>query len=346
MTQTSTIVERVVVPVGRGPVQLCLADAGNTVVALASGSALVTLLDGRTAEVRATIDVGDAPWNALARHALVYVMADTVQVLDATAGRIVATIELPPGSRPKNAVSAFERDRLYSLNTGNGTVSEIDLTSNCVVQTLDVGAGPQYGQRRNGMLFVANGESNDLAVIDESTFTVRSRIKVGRGPERCVIHKDYAQVYTNNLMDDTISIVDVASESLVATVEVEHEPFRITPWDSRARNEWAVLCRGSGDHGGSIMFIDSDTHQVTDSVELSGTVANWNWGLGPRHQRVYVALANEPVLLDIDAGSLAMVGGLKLSGQPEPAGYGPGIVVSSGGGVFVACEGAVMLLTE
>lgn len=346
MTQTSTLVERAVVPVGRGPVQLCLADGGNTVVALASGTSLITLIDGHSARVGGRVDVGHAPWNALARGASTYVLTDVVQVVDTRAGEIVGTIQLPPGSRPKNAVAAFEHDRLFSLNTGNGTVSEIDLISNRVVRTLEVGLGPQYGQRFNGALFIANGESNDLCVVDESTFTVTGRIEVGRGPERCVVYKDYAQVYTNNLVDDTISVVDIASQSVVATIGVEHAPFRITPWDSRGRNEWAVLCRGDAIGGGSIMFIDSDTHQVTDSLAMPGVVANWNWGLGPRHRRVYVALANSPVLLDIDAATVQLDQSFNLSARPEPAGNGPGVVLSSTGGVFVACEDSVVLLTQ
>src|SRR5207248_2937897 len=98
---------------------------------------------------------------------------------------------------------------------------------------------------------------------------------VGRGPERGVVYKDYAQVYTNNLEDDSISVVDIASQRVIATIAVEPGPFRITPWDSRGRNEWAVLCRS-----GALQFIDSDTHRITDTVRFPAHVANWNWGLG------------------------------------------------------------------
>jgi YVTN family beta-propeller protein len=331
---------------------LCSADDGNAIVALASGSTLVTVLDGRSAEVRATIDVGPSPWNAIARGPLVYVFMhteppadclDAVQVVDVVAGRLVATIPLPPGSRPKIGVAAFERECLYSLNSGNGTVSEIllSLGTNAVTRTIEVGGGPQYGQRLNGSVFIANGASHDVAILDESTFTVTHRIGVGRGPERCVVYRDYAQVYTNNLDEQTLSIIDIETLSVVATVRVEPGPIRITPWDSRGRSEWAVLCRG-----GSIVFVDSDTHQVTETFRLPGQAANWNWGLGPRHQTVYVTLANEPALTVVDAAHLEVLGTLPLSVQPERAGYGPGIFISRGGGIFVACEDAVALVCQ
>jgi len=46
-------------------------------VALASGDTTLTVLDGRTAAVRSTIDVGPSPWNAVAQGSLVYVAMHT-----------------------------------------------------------------------------------------------------------------------------------------------------------------------------------------------------------------------------------------------------------------------------
>src|SRR5437588_8151387 len=97
---------------------------------------------------------------------------DAVQVVDASAGRLVATIRLPSESRPKVVVPAFERNVLYSLNSGNGTVSEIDLESNRVRRTVEVGRCPHYGQRENGVLYVANAESNELTLVDEASLSV------------------------------------------------------------------------------------------------------------------------------------------------------------------------------
>src|SRR5207248_2419885 len=143
-----------------------------------------------------------------------------------------------------------------------------------------------------GTLYVANGASNDVAFLDEATLTVNQRVAVGAGPERCVVYKDRDQVWTNNLDDDTVSVVSVSEGVEVARVAVGRGPIRITPWDSRGRDEWAVLCRGSrGSPNGEIVFIDSATLQVTDSLALPGPVSNWNWGLGSRHQTVYVTLA-------------------------------------------------------
>jgi hypothetical protein len=95
---------------------------------------------------------------------------------------------------------------------------------------------------------------------------------------------------------------------------------------------------------GTITFIDSATHEVTDTLRLPGPAANWNWGLGPQHQTVYVTLAQEPLLVVVDAARLEVLDTLRLTAQPEPAGFGPAIHVSKSGGVFVASQDSVTLL--
>jgi len=351
-----TLVERAVVPVGRGPIQLCSAADGDLIVALASGDTRVTVLDGQTAAVRSTFDVGPSPWNAVAWGSRVYIAlhteapaecGDAVQVVDCGAGQLVATIPLPAESRPKIVVPAWERQRLYALNSGNGTLTEIDTQSHTALRSVPVGRGPQYGQRAQGILYVANGGSNDVTAVDEATFSVSYRVPVGRGPERCVVYKGHDQVYTNNLDDHTVSVVDLTTHTESARIPVGRGPIRITPWDSRGRDEWAVLCRGSHDSpNGSIMLLDSLTHQITDVVRLPGAVSNWNWGLGAYHQTVYVTLADEPVFIVVDAARLRVLETIPLSVQPEPAGFGPSIFVSKTGGVFVASVDAVTFLTQ
>ncbi len=335
--------ERAVVRVGRGPIQLCSAADGQLIVALASGATTLTVLDGRTAAIRSTIDVGRSPWNAVAQGSLVYVAMhtdapaeclDAVQVVDCAAGHVVATIPLPAESRPKIVVPVWERQRLYALNSGSGTVSEIDLQSQTVLRSVEVGRGPQYGQRWRGTLYVANGQSNDV-------------VAVGRGPERCVVYKDHAQVYTNDLDDHTVSVVDLTTHTEAARIPVSPGPIRITPCDSRGREEWTVLCGGSVDSAnGSVVLLDSATHQVTDVLQLPGPASNWNWGLGPRHQTVYVTLTDEPVLIVVDAARLRVLETIPLSAQPEPAGFGPSIYISKTGRVFVASLDSVTFLTQ
>jgi YVTN family beta-propeller protein len=340
------LVERKVVPAGPSPIQLCAADDGNLIAALAGGGTSLTILDGRTSEASAAIDVGSSPWNGVSNGPLVYLAClDAVQVVDAVAGRLVATILLAKGSRPRLVVPAFDRQRLYALNSGDGTVSAIDSTTLEVSRTIEVGAGPQYAQRFDGTLYVVSSQSNEVAIIDESGFEVIQRVPVGPAPERCVFNQNRTELWTNNMDDGTLSVVDLTSRSVVATVRVGPEPIRLTPWDSRNRDEWGILCRASiAGPEGTITFVDGATHVVTESLPLPGRTLNWNWGLGARHQVVYVTLSGDSQLAIVDAVRAEVTDMVRTSMQPEPAGYGPGIVISKWGGVFVASDDSVTFL--
>jgi YVTN family beta-propeller protein len=243
-------------------------------------------------------------------------------------------------------VAAFDRERAYSLNGGDETMSVIDCATNSIKESVHVGDGPQYAQRANGLLYVTDGRSNDLAIVDEASLQLLQRIPVGPAPERCVFDAERSEIWTNNMADGTLSAISLASREVVATMPVGPEPIRLTPWDSRGRNEWGVLCRSSATGPrGAITFIDGASHTVAESLQLPGRALNWNWGIGPRHGVVYVTLTDPPQLAIVDAVQVRLVDTVPLGAEPEPAGLGPGVVVSKSGGVFIACQSAVAYLT-
>jgi YVTN family beta-propeller protein len=322
------------------------------IAALASGSAAngwgttVTLLDGQTGEVNAQVDVGQSPRNATFHWRLLYVAThtpppaecrDALQVIDVERGELVASIDLPPESRPMMVARGGHAERVYSPNWGNGTLSEIDTSTAAVCRSVEVGVRPEFVQYWNGRLYVANSGSSDVAIIDEATFTVIGRVEVGAHPVRIVIDQQHNDVYVPNLNDGTVSVIDAGTSRVVATLAVGQEPFRIAPWESRGRSELVVLCRaGQSGPDGMLAFVNGSTRRLSDMVAVPGRVANWVWAAGLPREVAYVTLSDEPALVYFDAVRAAVSGVLRLSHQPEPTGYGPGLVISKCGVVFVA----------
>jgi YVTN family beta-propeller protein len=358
MVQTGALVERKVVPVGPGPIQLCNAGSNTLIAAMANGGDTLTLLDGDTGDVRGTIELGRSPYSAIARGPLLYVAMyaeppaeclDAVQVVDVTTARVVATIRLPDGSRPRRLVGAFDRQRIYSFNWGTGTVTEIDATTNSVLRSVEVSPAPRYAKRDKGVIYVADAQSNEVLILDEQTLTIKQRVPVGRFPVRCVMGRDHLAVI--NQLDDTVSFIEVSAGRVAKTVSVGHEPIRVTDWHSRGRNEWAVLSRASqSGPNGVVTFVDGDTFEVTDDVELPGRAANWNWGPGPHQTVALITLAGDRQLIIMDAVRPAVVGSVPLSEAAEPSGAGQGLGVSSSEAIFIAnagqstSEGSVSML--
>ena len=73
---------------------------------------------------------------------------------------------------------------VYVSNAGSNTVSILNTTTNSVVGTIPVGAGPNgiaYNQD-NGKVYVANSVSGTISVINGSSNTVSNTIPVGKTP--------------------------------------------------------------------------------------------------------------------------------------------------------------------
>jgi YVTN family beta-propeller protein len=66
--------------------------------------------------------------------------------------------------------------------------------------------------------------------LDPQTGVVRATIKVGRVPRALVLSDDGKTAYTSNYYDANISVVDLATRRLVATVPIGIAPFGIGTW--------------------------------------------------------------------------------------------------------------------
>lgn len=72
--------------------------------------------------------------------------------------------------------------------------------------------------------------SNRLYRVDVETAQVTGTVEVGRGAHGVVLSDDGALAYVTNLSDDTVSVVDTAKMSKVATVAVGTKPNGISHW--------------------------------------------------------------------------------------------------------------------
>ncbi|GGK60571.1 DUF5074 domain-containing protein [Rufibacter glacialis] len=71
--------------------------------------------------------------------------------------------------------------------TGTGRVSVLDLTTNTVTKTINVGLLPEGLLIHNGKLYVANSAGNTISVINTTTDVVEATITVGDSPKHLVL---------------------------------------------------------------------------------------------------------------------------------------------------------------
>jgi YVTN family beta-propeller protein len=126
----------------------------------------------------------------------------------------------------------------YVTNVDDNTVSVIDTASNTVVATIPVGGFPDgVAITPDGThAYVTNAFDSNVSVIDTASNTVVTTIPVGSAPNGVAITPDGARpnesddrhhrplAYVTNGADNTVSVIDTASNTVVATIPVRQDP--------------------------------------------------------------------------------------------------------------------------
>jgi YVTN family beta-propeller protein len=201
-----------------------------------------------------------APLTALAGR--VYVSnedGESVTVLDADSGNTIATI--PVGKRPRGIKLSHDGSRLYVAVSGLPKCPPTVPDKECARLKHDL-------------------QADGIAVIDTSSLKLVKLLKAGSDPEQFDLSKDGQRLFIANEDAATLSVLNVATGALEATVHVGTEPegVRASP-DGR----WVVV---TNETGNSITLVDAKSYAVLDTI-----------GVGKRPRDVAWATLRCPPLL-------------------------------------------------
>ena len=127
-------------------------------------------------------------------------------------------------------------DRVYVANHEDGTVSVIDGASNAIIATVPVGGGASgVGVNHStSRVYVANLDDGTISVIDDASNAVIATVPVGHQPWFVEVNSTTGRVYVTNAgtvsgyganrNDGTISVIDGASNAVIATIRVGAQP--------------------------------------------------------------------------------------------------------------------------
>jgi YVTN family beta-propeller protein len=135
-------------------------------------------------------------------------------------------------------------------------------------------------------------------------------IPVGRGPEGFDVSPDGKQLWTAHMMDGRVSVIDIASQKVVATIDAgARAPNRLkfTP-DGR-------LALVSEIAGGGLVVLDTATRAVTKRISLGRGASGIL--IPPDGGRAFVALTRDNVVAVVDLKTLEEVGRLKTGSGPD-----------------------------
>ncbi|MDP9267484.1 MAG: YncE family protein [Acidobacteriota bacterium] len=198
---------------------------------------------------------------------------DSVVVLSVPLDSITAEVQLPAGSNPVSLNEAFNGSKVYSLNSGNGTVSVIATVDNIVMKTITVGGSPTWSSMNQdgSLLFVANA-GGYVSVIDTNADALAlppvasvNVIAVGGNPTFVTFDANRRRLYVVNNAGNTISVIDAVATSstflsVIATIPVGADPRSATA----LRNGAKVYVSSCGSN--TVSVIDATSLAVVKTI--------------------------------------------------------------------------------
>jgi YVTN family beta-propeller protein len=125
-------------------------------------------------------------------------------------------------------------DHVFVVDDDSASVSIIDGSSNKVIGTASVGAGPGGAafDSANGYVYVANSGTNDVSVLSGSSGSVVTTIAVGVAPWGVAYDSAYHDVYVTDVghgyEDGNVSVIDGSMNTVAATIPLWDYPYTIT----------------------------------------------------------------------------------------------------------------------
>lgn len=284
-----------ILPVNSTPVGVAVDSANGNVYVTDSGSSNVSVINGSTNKVIATIPVGDTPSGIVfdASDSEVYVanfLGSTVEVISTTTNTVFKTIPIlvGPDQFPGGPVGLA----CDSVN-GNVYVTDQAVNDTSVISgvslsptPIPVGGYPIAAafDPENQDVYVANAGSANVSVISTATNTVTRTISVGSYPLGIAYDNATGNVYVTNQLSNSTSVILAKTGSVVATVPVGPLPVGVTSNSVLS----AVFVADEGDS--KVNVVNDTTNRVVQNV----TVGQFPVGMAydAVNGYVYVADAN------------------------------------------------------
>ncbi|HEY1679834.1 MAG TPA: hypothetical protein VGG04_19110 [Candidatus Sulfotelmatobacter sp.] len=214
-----------IIPVGTVPERVAVNQITNRIYVANLNSNNVSVIDGNSDTVIATVSVGNGPSDIGINTVtnMIYVSnsgANTVSVVDGGSNTVVATISglSFPIRVSVNAVT----NQVFVVNNNKNSVSVIDGSSNSIITTIPVGSG-SFGIRVNSatnLAYVTNLYAGTISVIDGQSDTVTSTFTLPQpaNPGNIALDPITNELLVTDGFNSKVYVINASSGALLGTI--------------------------------------------------------------------------------------------------------------------------------
>lgn len=143
---------------------------------------------------------------------------NSVSIIDAPTNTVLSTISV--GTNPTSITYDVNTGRVFVLNQGANTISVIDTFTNTITNTItgQTNMTRCYVNYNNNTLYVLRGANDQVLTYNTITLSSGSTISVGDLPYTLTFDSTY--VYVGNYNDDTITVINASTNTVVKTNSV------------------------------------------------------------------------------------------------------------------------------
>lgn len=300
-----------------------------TLLVLNKEDATLSLIDPATGNSLGTVPTGPNPHEVevtpdgrtavVSNYGLQQPGGNSLSVIDIAARRERAHVELGELRRPHGLAASGQH--VYFTAEDSKHVGRLDTSSGKVdwhfptnqERTHMVVASPD-----GATLFTANVNSNSVSIIARGADGAARQtvVAVGTGPEGMDLTRDGRQLWVANSQGGNVSIIDVASRSVVKTFDIgtrRSNRLKFTPD--------GALALVSDLTAGELVVVDVKSQAVKTRLPIGRGASGIL--VVPDGSRAYVASANERKLAVVDLKSLAVTGQIATGGGPDGMAWVP-----------------------
>jgi YVTN family beta-propeller protein len=131
------------------------------------------------------------------------------------------------GKGPEGIDLSPDGKEVWAANSGDGSVSIIDVASKKATETVDVKT-----KHSNRLKFTPDGKlvlisdagGDELIVVDAATRKERKRVKVGKGPEGTLVQPDGSRAYVALSGENAVAVIDLKTLEVTAKIATGNDP--------------------------------------------------------------------------------------------------------------------------
>ena len=195
--------------------------------------------------------------------------SDTVSVIAGgqQKNNVVKSLNIGWPYYPKALEVDTKTDEVYVMNTIGSShyILSLDKESqNNYGDEFPVGKDPlglSYDSI-NRLLYVVNGQSDTVSIVDTNTNTVDKTIPAGKNPVDVVVDNEKNRIYVANNSSNTVSIVDTNTNTVDKTIPAGKNPWSI----GLDKNYNMIYVANSGSNDVSV--IDRNTIELIGNIKV------------------------------------------------------------------------------